>query len=220
MIEPRLRLLDLQQHVNQLGIAHVHRPTLPLQNLERLPRRRAAPSTRRAALRPEPLDERRAPIDDLVLVFPRHLVHDRVHVVRLGPAELVRAVANLGPDLVREERGERLIAARRRGRGELVQEEPRHRELDQPVLEFVSEAEEAAVQDEGVHERLEEVFDGQSGGGEEALAVREELGGPVDGAAEATGCGVSECGGLLSVGWVKGEGVEFLGVCPCTLGFE
>ena len=147
-------------------------------------------------------------------------MHDRVHVVRLGSAELVRAIPNLGPDLVREKGCERLIAARRCARRELVQEEPRHRELDQPVLELVSEAEEPAVQDEGVDERLEEVFDGESGGGEEALAVREELRGPVDGAAEATGGGVSESGRLLPVGWVQGEGVEFLGVCPSTLGFE
>ena len=56
--------------------------------------------------------------------------------------------------------------------------------------------------------------------GVERLAVREELGGPVDRASEAACCAVPEGACVVVVGGEEGGGVEFLSVGPGSFGFE
>ena len=214
-------LLYLDEDVDEFGITHRDRFSLPQQRLELS--LVAAPLRTGARFVPQLLHQPVVPIDDLRAMLRRLLPDDLVHVVRLGVAQLVGAIANLGPDLVRKVRRERLVAAGLGALRELVEDAPRDAQLRERVLKLVPVAQEAAVQDEHVRRHLEQVCGAETAAAAAAvvvvqrLALREELRRPVDGAAEASGRVVAQGVGLGSVCWESGKREQFLRVGPGTL---
>ena len=211
-------LLYFDEDVDEFGITHGDRFSVPQQRLELplvAPLRTSAPR-----FVPQLLHQHVVPIDDLRAMPRRLLPDDIVHVVRLGVAQLVSAITNLGPDLVGEIRRERLVATGLGALREFVEDAPRHAQLRERVLEIVPIAQEATVQDERVRRHLEQVFGAETAGFVQRLALREELRRPVDGATEASGRVVAQGARLGGVGWKSGEREQFLRVGPGTLCLE
>jgi len=216
-------LLYLDEDVDEFGIAHGDRFAFPQQRLELS--LVAAPLRTGARFVPQLLHQPVVPIDDLRAMLRRLLPDDLVHVIRLGVAQLVGAITNLGPDLVRKVGRERLVAAGLGALRELVEDAPRDAQLRERVLKLVPIAQEAAVQDERVSRHLEQVFGAETAAGAgvvvvQRLALREELRRPVDGAAEASRRVVAQGAGLGSVCWESGKREQFLRVGPGTLCLE
>ena len=218
-------LLHLDEDVDELGITHRDRFSFPQQRLE-LPPPVAGPlRTGGARCVPQLLHQRVVPIDDLRAMSRGLLPDDVVHVVRLGVAQLVGAITNLGPDLVRKVRRERLVATGLGALRELVEDAPRDGQLRERVLKLVPVAQEAAVQDERVGRHLEQVFGAETAAATvvvvvQRLALREELRRPVDRSAEASGRVVAQGAGLGGVCGKSGEREQFLRIGPGTLCLE
>ena len=223
-----MRLLHLQQHVDQLRITDWHRFALPQQLLEP-----ALVLPSRPALLLQACKDGVAVLHQSVPVLRRNVRDHGIDVVCLVPAKLVGGITNLRPNLVRKRNGEGLRTTGRRGSREGVEQAARDAQLHERVVELVALPEEAAVQDEGVRRDLREVLRGEAGLRVEGLAVGEELRRPVDRTAHpagrvlAVGVGLLVClggGGVLEglgvVGELEGELVHFLGMRPCTLGLE
>lgn len=210
-------LLYFDEDVDEFGITHGDRFSFPQQRLE-LPL--VAARRPSAHFVPQLLHQPVVPIDDLRAMPRRLLPDDIVHVVRLGVAQLVRAITNLGPDLVGKVRRERLVATGLGALRELVEDAPRHAQLRERVLKVVSVAQEAAVQDERVRRHLQHVFGAEKAGVVQRLALREQLRRPVDRAAEASGRVVAQGAGLGGVCRKSGEREQFLRVRPGTLCLE
>jgi len=155
ILKPRLRLLHLQQNIDKLRIPNRDGLPFPHQRLQLLP---PLHLLRRICLYPQLFHQHTTPLHGALPVLRCQLFHNPIHIVRLLPPHLVRTMTDLGSDLVREQDRERLIAARPRRTRQLVQKASRDAQLDQRVLKVITVAQEAALEDEGVDGRFEEVF--------------------------------------------------------------
>ena len=126
-------LLYLDEDVDEFGIPHGDRFSFPQQRFE-LP---LAALRSRAHLFLQFLHQRVVPVDDLSAMLCRLLADDIVDVVRLGVAQFMSTIANLGPDLVGKVRRECLVATRLGALRHLVEDAPRDAELRERVLELV-----------------------------------------------------------------------------------
>lgn len=129
--QPLLRILNLEQDIDQLRVAHRHRLAFPQQRLERpLP----LIALRLLNLFPHLLHQLIIAFHYLRAVLPRQLAHNPIDVVRARMTQRMRRVADLRARTVREERRERNVAARARRLPQRIEKRARDRELHDRVL--------------------------------------------------------------------------------------